>query len=224
MRRINNCFGGFLLENRKIISFVNDAANIVSLIGLFFSTLGIYCVLTNYFRLAMICVLWSIFFDWTDGVVARKNCNRTQEQKRFGKELDSLIDIISFGVFPALFLLSYVKYNVYFIPLAFLVLATAAIRLSFFNIFGLSDSEHYIGLALDNNLLLLALIFVFEMIVPAFVTTISLCGILIILMILNLSSLKVKKLSGKWYYVLITFNSILTVVYFYQFCVKHSLI
>ena len=54
--------------------------------------------------------------------------------KAFGPQLDSLIDIVSFGVFPAIFLLSYGSFSPIYLPGAFLILATAAIRLSYFKI------------------------------------------------------------------------------------------
>ncbi len=47
----------------------------------------------------MIGILWAVLFDWADGIFARKIKGRSDHQKAFGTQLDSLIDIFSFGVF-----------------------------------------------------------------------------------------------------------------------------
>jgi hypothetical protein len=65
------------------------------------------------------------------------------EQKDYEAQLDSLIDMVSFGICPAVFLLSYGEFP-WFLPGAFVIVATSAIRLSYFNIFGLVDSTTYI--------------------------------------------------------------------------------
>ena len=63
---------------------------------------------------------------------------------------------------PALLLLSVGRFSPWYIPGAFVILATGVIRLSYFNVFGLVDDATYRGLSLDNNVLALALLFVFE--------------------------------------------------------------
>jgi len=114
------------------------------------------------FPVAIIGVLWAVLFDWADGIIARKMTGRTDHHRSFGGQLDSLIDIISFGVFPAIFLLSYGRFSPWFLPGAFLIVATSAIKLSYFNIFGMNEDKTYTGLALDNNVIILALVFLFE--------------------------------------------------------------
>ena len=101
-------------------------------------------------------------FDWSDGRIARRLNGRTAEQRAVGAQLDSLIDIVSFSVVPALLLLSLGRFSVWFVPGAFVVLATGAIRLSYFNVFGLLGKATYPGSSLDNNVLVVALLFLVE--------------------------------------------------------------
>lgn len=49
---------------------------------------------------AVICLMFSGFCDMFDGIVARTKKDRTDEEKRFGIQLDSLSDIVCFGVLP----------------------------------------------------------------------------------------------------------------------------
>ena len=196
-----------------MFSFATDLPNICSLAGLLCAVLAVYSAILGNFPVAMIGILWAVLFDWADGIIARKITGRTDHQRAFGSQLDSLIDIISFGVFPAVFLLSYGTFSPWFLPGAFLIIAAAAIRLSYFNIFGLLDDKTYMGLALDNNVIILAFVFLFEGFTSHAVFSIILYALLMLFLVLNLSPLRTPKFSGKWFYILIVYTILLTIIY-----------
>ncbi len=197
----------------SMLSFLRDLPNICSLAGLASALLGIYYAVLGNFQFALIGVLWATLFDWGDGIIARKLKGRTEIQGYFGGQLDSLIDMVSFGVFPAIFLLSYGKFNPIFLPGAFIIIAVSGIRLSYFNIYGLIDKRTYKGLALDNNVLILAFFFLFERWVPYTAFTIILYLVLMILPIFNLASISTYKFAGKWFYALIGYVVGMTIIY-----------
>ncbi len=196
-----------------MLSFARDLPNICSLAGLLCAVLGIYYAILGNFPVAIIGVLWAVLFDWADGIIARQMTGRTDHHRAFGGQLDSLIDIVSFGVFPAVFLLSYGKFSPWFLPGAFLIVATSAIRLSFFNVFGLLDDKSYMGLALDNNVIILAFVFLFEGFINHTVFSIILYSLLMVFLVLNLAPVRTPKFAGKWFYVLIIYTLVLTVIY-----------
>jgi len=193
-----------------MLTFAKDLPNICSLIGLLSALLGIYFAIAGNFEAAIIAVLWAVLFDWYDGIIARKLKGRTKIQGVFGAQLDSMIDIVSFGVLPAILLLSYGNYNVWFIPGAFVIVATSAIRLSYFNVYGLIDSKTYKGLALDNNVLILAFLFLFESLFEHSTFSVVIYILYMILSALNLSSIPTPKFGGKWIYVLVIYVISLT--------------
>ena len=204
------------MKNKRqpgMIAFAIDLPNICSLLGLLSTVIAIYFAIKGNFQVAMIAVLWAVLFDWYDGIIARKMKNRTKEQGLFGGQLDSMIDIVSFGVLPAILLLSYGNYNIWFIPGAFIIIAASAIRLSYFNIYGLVDSKTYKGLALDNNVLILAFVFLFESFFQYTIFSIIIYTILMVLSVLNLSSIPTPKFSGKWIYVLVIYVLVLTSIF-----------
>ena len=92
--------------------------------------------------------------------------------------------------------MSYGKFEPIFLLGAFIILATSAIRLSYFSTFGLSNSK-YTGLALDNNSIILVFIFIFESFFSEGIFTIILYISTLVLAILNVSEIKTPKLSGK---------------------------
>lgn len=121
---------------------------------------------------------------------------RTGSDRIFGGQLDLVIDIVSYGVTPAILLLSYGNFDPMFLPGAFLMLAASAIRLSYFSTFGLADGAKYTGLALDNNSIILVFIFLFEGFFSAGPFSVILYAIGLGLAVLNVSQIKTPKLSG----------------------------
>ena len=184
-------------QQPTILSFVKDLPNLCSLAGLACTLSAIYFSIIGIYSAAMIGMIWAVAFDWADGLVARKMKDRTGHDRMFGGQLDLVIDIVSYGVTPAVLLLSFAKFDPLILPLAFLVLAASAKRLSYFSTFGLSGESKYTGLALDNNSIVLVFIFLLEGVLPlnifagiVYLTAFTLAA-------LNVSQIKTPKLSGK---------------------------
>ena len=99
--------------------------NILTATGLLFGFLGMICALNDSFTLAVYSILAAMVCDTLDGLVATS----------FGKELDSLSDMVSFGISPAI--ISYcwgMKYVPFFgVVACYLYVTSAAIRLAKFN-------------------------------------------------------------------------------------------
>ncbi len=182
--------------NKPILSYIMDLPNICSLAGLGCTLLAIYFLITGVYAAAMIGMIWAVAFDWADGLIARRMSGRTGADSQFGGQLDLLIDIVSYGVTPAILVLSYASFNPAFLPVVFVMLVFGAIRLSYFSTFGLSGDAKYTGLAIDNNSIILVFIFLFEGFFDQSVFSMLLAGSGIFLAILNVSQIKTPKLSG----------------------------
>jgi phosphatidylserine synthase len=184
------------LPTRPILSYIKDLPNLCSLAGLGCTLLAIYFIIIGVYGAAMIGMIWAVAFDWADGLIARRMSGRTGADRKFGGQLDLLIDIVSYGVTPAILILSYANFNPIFLPVAFIMLVFGAIRLSYFSTFGLSDDAKYTGLAIDNNSIILVVIFMFAEYFDrsVFALILSACGLG--LAILNVSQIKTPKLSG----------------------------
>ena len=198
---------------RAILCYANDLPNICSLAGLLCAIIGIYFSFLGNFSAAMIGLLWAVFFDWSDGIIARRMKGRTDEQGEFGAQLDSLIDIVSFGICPAVILLSYGHFSPWYIPGAFVIVATSVIRLSYFNVFGLVDKSTYWGLALDNNVIILTFLFLFDGLISSAVFGPVLYVLMLALSALNVAPIKTPKFAGRWYYAITAYTLVLTLIY-----------
>ena len=179
-----------------------------SIFAIYFSILGIY-------EAAMIGMIWAVLFDWLDGIVARKMANRSATDSSFGAQLDILIDIVSYGIATSILLLSYGNFKPIFLIGAFIIISASALRLSYFSTFGLADGKRYVGLALDNNNIILVFIFLFEAFFSGVTFSIILYTSILLLSILNVSRIETPKLSGNPInvYLLSTYTFAMTSIY-----------
>ena len=196
-----------------MLSFVKDLPNIVSLLGLMSAVFGIYFAIIGVFYASIIGIIWAVLFDWWDGLIASKMKGRTKDQAAFGGHLDSLIDIVRFGVLPAIILLSYGNYSIWFLPGGFALVAGCAIRLSYFNVYGLIDGKAYTGLAVDYNGLILSFAFLFERFFSHTYFSIVLYVLLMMVFILNLSSIRIPKIPKKWIYAIAAYVIIVSIYF-----------
>ena len=106
---------------------------ILTYAGLTVAILGILLVLFGIdIKYAFICLMVSGICDLFDGTIARR-CKRTKEEKAFGIELDSLVDVISFIALPIV-LVGVINYNLWILPLLVIYGVFAIARLAHFNI------------------------------------------------------------------------------------------
>ena len=195
----------------SIIGFLVDLPNICTLFGLLSALLGIYFAIQGQIHFAVIGGIWAVVFDWLDGLIASKMKKRTDKYKAFGGQLDSLIDIVSFGVLPAIILISYANYNPWFLPGAFAIIAACAIRLSYFNVYGLTGGKRYTGLAVDYIGLIVSLAFLFESFFSPLVFSVGLYILMMVVVALNLSSIPIPKFSKKFLYGIVVYAIALSI-------------
>ncbi len=206
------------VQPAPILSYAKDLPNLCSLAGLACTVLAIYYSILGVYSAAMIGMVWAVAFDWADGLIARRMKGRTGDDSKFGGQLDVLIDIVSYGVTPAILLLSYGKFEPVFLLGAFLMLSACAIRLSYFSTFGLAGGAKYTGLAMDNNSLILVFIFLFEGLFSQSAFSVVLYTSGLVLAALNVSQIKTPKLSGNPRNVIIlaAYTIGMTVIYGWQ--------
>jgi len=202
--------------SRSMLSCAWDLPNRYSLAGLACALLGIYFAIRGVFPAAMAALVWAVAFDWFDGYVARRMGGRSAVQGEYGEQMDSLIDVVSFGVAPAVLLLAVGDFSPWFLPGAVVVLGASVIRLAYFNVFGLVDSSTYRGLALDNNMILLVALFAFRGLFSAPVFAGVVYATLVLLAGLNLAPINTPKFGGKWIVALTAYAVVMSAVFGWQ--------
>jgi len=69
------------------------------------------------------------------------------------------------------------------------------------------------GLALDNNVIILAFVFLFEGIFSRTIFSVMLYAMCICLATLNVAPIRTPKFTGRWFYILTVYTLVLTVIY-----------
>lgn len=80
------------------MSLIRNIPNIVTLLNLFFGCIAVISTLYEFYMIVFWCFIISIAMDFADGMLARL----LNAQSPIGKELDSLADMVSFGVLPGM--------------------------------------------------------------------------------------------------------------------------
>jgi len=204
------------MSNRPtILSVVTDIPNIITLLGLSSGILGIYLALLGNFPAAIIAMLWAVLFDWYDGPVARRIPERSDVQKSIGARMDSLADIVSLAICPAIILLSYGEFSAWFFPGALMIVVAGVVRLAYFDVFGVDDDGTIAGLSLDITALVVALVFLLERVLGHNSFAALLYTTIAVLSFLHVAPFRMHKMVGRWYYVITAYVLILTAVYSY---------
>ncbi|MDD2509962.1 MAG: CDP-diacylglycerol--serine O-phosphatidyltransferase [Syntrophomonas sp.] len=130
-------------------------ANLLTLMNLVFGSMAIISVQhLNYFW-AAIFIVFAVVMDGMDGKIAR----RFGATSELGKELDSLCDLVSFGVAPAVLLYAQIFLESFYLPGLIAVLffiICGALRLARFNV--LNIHEYFLGIPITLAGFILALI------------------------------------------------------------------
>ena len=107
---------------------------ILTYLSLVFAMAGIHLSFNGVYQWAFICLIMCGICDAFDGMVARSKKNRTDEEKRFGIQIDSLCDLVAFGVFPAILGYNVGLSSIGWLAIEIFYVLAAVIRLAYFNV------------------------------------------------------------------------------------------
>lgn len=172
---------------------------------------GIFLCMVNHPGIAAMCLLFSGLCDAFDGRVARMRKNSTDQEKRFGIQIDSLCDLICFGVLPCCIGYAVGMRSPLYVPVFCIFILAALIRLAYFNV---SEEDRqkqtaekrksYQGLPVTSSALIFPLVFL-AIFTPIkdYIQYIFLAVLLITALLFVVECLKIKKPNLKGVLVLV---------------------
>lgn len=195
-----------------LIGFYNYTV-ILTYIGLISSVYGMTEALDGHFTKAIACLVISGICDMLDGKIAR-TMERTEDEKKFGIQIDSLCDLFCFGAFPA-FLGYALGVRGFFGTAAMCMYVLAAvIRLGFFNVMEEKRQQmttevrkYYQGLPVTSIAIIFPIVYLLRPLIGHEVYMRVLIGVMFAVAVLFISNIKVFKPGNK----LMTFFIILGV-------------
>ena len=154
---------------------IYDYTVILTYISLGISVFGISRALEGDFKVAIFCLALSGLCDMFDGKIARTKKNRTEEEKCFGIQIDSLADIVCFGILPIVLGFKLGMYHIYGIVILLFYGLAGLIRLAYFNVMEekrqnetSENRKYYQGLPITSMSVILPLLFVVSLLFPEY--------------------------------------------------------
>lgn len=117
---------------KKLLGYY-DYTVVLTYCGMLCAFCGILRIINEDYWDAVFCLLLSGVCDMFDGTIAATKM-RMDNEKKFGIQIDSLSDLISFGVFPGLFVYMISGKNIFAGLIGALFVLCALIRLAYFNV------------------------------------------------------------------------------------------
>jgi CDP-diacylglycerol--serine O-phosphatidyltransferase len=186
------------MESAAMIRQLADPANAITATGLILSVIGICFTIAGHPEIAVATVLWALLADHLDGVVAQRTKGRSPETGQVGKNLDSLADLVSAGVFPAVALIVVGNGSALSVSAGAALTLASALRLSYFNVFG-APGGRFIGVPTTYAVPLVAILFLFRPILPEHIFPGLFAAALILLAVLHVAPVRVPKTVGVMY-------------------------
>lgn len=151
---------------KKMVGYY-DYTVILTYCGMLFAFYGILRVLGQSYWESVFCLMLAGICDMFDGAVAATK-TRDDNEKRFGIQIDSLSDLISFGVFPGIFVYIISDKNALTGVVSSLYVLCALIRLAYFNVLeeerqrqDAGRRKSYLGIPVTSVAVLLPVVYLF---------------------------------------------------------------
>lgn len=187
-----------------MIGFYNYTV-ILTYVSLLISAVGIGFAVTENPFAALCCLMASGICDMFDGKIARTRKKSTDEEKRFGIQLDSLCDIVCFGVLPAAVGVSLTAQGgtalrIVSWAVGGLFILCALIRLAYFNVTEETRQAteggrrtHFMGVPVTTSAVIFPLVYALTLVIPAPVKAWVYPAFLLLTAIAFITPVKVRK-------------------------------
>lgn len=177
---------------------------ILTYIGLLSSVYGMTQAIEGHFRMAIACLVVSGICDMLDGRVARTKKDRTEDEKKFGIQIDSLCDLVCFCVFPAFLGYGLGLRGFWGTSAMCLFVLAGVIRLGFFNVMEekrqsmtTEARKDYQGLPVTSIAIIFPIVYLFRPYLGTVAYLRVLIAVMLLVALLNISNIHVKKPGNK---------------------------
>lgn len=163
------------MTEKKELPFIGfyDYTVVLTYLSLASSIIGMFLAMNGFIKPAVICLAVSGLLDMFDGKVARTKKNRTDEEKSFGIQIDSLCDVICFGVLPVIICYNMGMRSITGIGVLVMYCLCGLIRLGYFNVMEQSrqkrtneNRKYYQGLPITSIAVIMPGILVLRCLFP----------------------------------------------------------
>lgn len=171
---------------------------IATYVGMLLAVASIFLLMSGLYKAAMMCFMGAGICDLFDGTIARM-CKRSEEEKNFGIQLDSLVDVVSFIVLPVVLIVKLAGLTWYAAAAAVMYSVFGIARLAYFNVCQEENEDkdspikYYTGMPVTYAALVFPLVYLIHLYFNTEVTALFMCiamGIMALLFILKIKFIK----------------------------------
>lgn len=182
-------------EKKKVLIGYYTKSVILTYLSVISAIIGMYIALIeNEPKYALLLLIISGLCDAFDGKVAR-TCKRTEQEKQFGVELDSLADLIAFIMFPIIIFYSLGLHSIINIIIFILFALGGVIRLAYFNTIADQNApvKYYSGLPVTSTAIIFPVFYLLTILLTTNTFNIIYTIVMLITSILFVLNFKIKK-------------------------------
>ncbi len=191
---------------------------IATYVGMLLAVASIFLLISGFYKAAMMCFMGAGICDLFDGTIARM-CKRTEEEKNFGIQLDSLVDVVSFIVLPVVLIVKLAGFTWYAAVAAVLYSVFGIARLAYFNVCQEENEDkdspikYYTGMPVTYAALVFPIVYLLHLYFNTEVTALFMCIAMEIMAVLFILKIKFIKPGKKGYIFLMLLAIVLFAVY-----------
>ena len=191
---------------------------IATYVGMLLAVASIFLLMSGLYKAAMMCFMGAGICDLFDGTIARM-CKRTEEEKNFGIQLDSLVDVVSFIVLPVVLIVKLAGLTWYAAAAAVMYSVFGIARLAYFNVCQEENEDkdspikYYTGMPVTYAALVFPLVYLLHLYFNTEVTSLFMCIAMEIMALLFILKIKFIKPGKKGYIFLMLLAIALFAVY-----------
>ena len=191
---------------------------IATYVGMLFAVAAMVLTMANLYGYAMMCFMAAGICDLFDGTIARM-CKRTEEEKNFGIQLDSLVDVVSFIALPIVFVVKFSGVSWYAMAASVMYSVFGVARLAYFNVCQEENEDkdspikYYTGMPVTYAALIFPAIYLLHVFLADKVIALLMCIVMEIMGLLFILKLKFIKPGKKGYVFLMLLAIALFVLY-----------
>ena len=205
-------------EHKMIIGYYSKSV-FITYLGVISGTIGMFLAFNQKISYALICLVISGICDGFDGKVARK-CKRSNNEKSFGIQIDSLADMVSFVFLPITIFYGLGLNNWYNVVIFALFTLGGVIRLGYFNVIADEKGKdgpvkYYSGLPVTSSAIIFPLVYILHSFVSTSEFAIIYTLTMLFTAILYVLNFKLKKPNPSIIYFFVIGGAVLSLVLYY---------
>lgn len=186
-----------------IVGIYNPPA-LVTMAGLVCGALACLLASFGFPAFAVVALIWAGIFDLFDGMVARR-MHVSAREAAFGVQIDSIVDMVSFGVAPVMVAISLGMEGVGAIAGAVLYICAAAQRLAYFNLLQTEAEgrvKTYTGLPVTFSALIFGIAFTLVTLLSEKAFSYVMATLFVFISVLFVAPIKIRKPGGAVYLIM----------------------